>query len=182
MSLASSNGGRLRATDLRPAEHFRGATCITVFASQTDFLTVVARVFAMTGSRKNLFHRFSAHALTLSLALIVGCGDGVTLRPEPTEFTVKVTSAGKPVSGINLGLSPVDEGLPAGVVLKDGSGQGRAIPGRYMYFVAAGDVKGPQQTKEAMAVLKTIAKKHHEGDPNRLITISNGASIDLQLD
>jgi hypothetical protein len=182
VSLASSNGGRLRATDLRPAEHFRGAICFSVSASQTVLLTVVAKVFTMTGSRHGSFYRFSAHALTFSLALIVGCGDGVTLRPEPTEFAVKVTSGGKPVSGINLGLSPADEGLPAGVVLKDGSGQGRAIPGRYMYFVAAGDVKGPQQTKAATAILQTIPKKYHEGDPNRLITVSNGASIDLQLD
>jgi hypothetical protein len=136
----------------------------------------------MSGSRHRVSHRFSPHVLTLGLALLVGCGDGVKLKPEPADFTVKVTSGGKPVSGINLGLSPADDGLPAGVVLKEGAGQGRAIPGRYMYFVALGDVKGPQQTKAATAILQTIPQKYHEGDPDRLITISSGASIDLQLD
>jgi hypothetical protein len=136
----------------------------------------------MTVSKQSSFSGFKVHALTLSLALLVGCGDGVTLRRDPTEFKVKVTSGGKPVSGINLGLSPADDGLPAGVALKDGSGTGKAIPGQYMYFVAVGDVKGPQQTKAATAVLQTIPQKYREGDPNRLITISNGANIDLQLD
>jgi hypothetical protein len=114
---------------------------------------------------------------------MAGCGgDGFTLKPEPTEFTVKVTSGGKPVSGINLGLSPAGDGLPAGVVLKDGSGKGRAIPGEYMYFVAVGDAKGTQQIKNANAVIQTIPKKYREGDPNRLVTVSNGGNIELQLD
>jgi hypothetical protein len=143
---------------------------------------VVENVFAVINTRHRLSGRFLARALLGGLVAIVGCGDGVTLRPEPTEFTVKVTAGGKPVSGINLGLSPADQGLPAGVVLKDGTGNGRAIPGQYMYFVAVGDAKGPQQLKDAAAVLKTIPKKYHEGDPERLVTISNGASIELQLD
>lgn len=126
--------------------------------------------------------RLTAFAMTVGLTALAGCGDGVTLRPEPTDFTVTVMSGGKPVSGINLGLSPVDEGLPAGVALKDGNGQGRAIPGRYMYFVALGDAKGLQATKAANSVLQKIPRKYHEGDPDRLIEITSGGAIDLQLD
>ncbi len=100
--------------------------------------------------------RASACLLALGLSSLAGCGSGVSVRPEPTEFTVKVTSGGKPVSGINLGLSPLDDGLPCGIVLKDGTGSAKAIPGRYMYFAALGDAKGAEQIKAATAVLKAI--------------------------
>jgi hypothetical protein len=120
--------------------------------------------------------------LVLSLLLPVGCGDGMTTKSDPVDFSVKVTSGGKPVSGINLGLSPVDAGMPAGVVLTDGTGKGRAIPGKYMYFAALGDAKDPQQVKAATTVLESIPKKYHEGDPERLITISSGANLEVQLD
>ncbi len=137
----------------------------------------------MNLSRLGSSSMFRALALATGLVLAVGCGgDGLTLRPEPTEFTVKVTSGGKPVSGVNLGLNPTGDGLPAGIPLKDGSGSGRAIPGEYMYFVALGDPKGAQQVKEAAAVLKTIPQKYHEGDPERVIKISSGATVELQLD
>lgn len=106
----------------------------------------------------------------------------MTLNPDPVEFTVKVTSGGKPVSGINLGLSPTGTGLPAGVALKDGTGQGRAIPGKYMYFVAIGDAKEPQKVKEATAVLETIPNKYYGADPERQISISSGATVEVKLD
>lgn len=120
--------------------------------------------------------------IALGLLLSAGCGDGVTLNPDPVEFSVKVTSGGKPVSGINLGLAPTGAGLPAGVALKDGAGQGRAIPGKYMYFAALGDAKGAEQVKNAEAVLKTIPEKYLAPDPERQISISSGATVEVQLD
>lgn len=163
----------------------RGATSagrfwILAIASHTAWRTIAAKVDPMIRHRS--LARLAANALPLGLAFLLGCGDGIVLRPEPTEFTVKVTSGGKPVSGINLGLSPIGEGLPAGVVLRNGSGQGRAIPGDYMYFAALGDAKGPQQTKEAAAVLQTIPRQYHEADPTRLITITNGGALEITLD
>ena len=136
----------------------------------------------MSVSRRSFLHGASACLLALGLSSLAGCGSGVSVRPEPTEFTVKVTSGGKPVSGINLGLSPLDDGLPCGIVLKDGTGSAKAIPGRYMYFAALGDVKGAEQIKAATAVLKSIPKQHHESNPDRYITVSSGATLEVQLD
>jgi DUF917 family protein len=133
-------------------------------------------------SHANRINRFGPGGWALALLFAAGCGDGMTRNPDPVEFTVKVTSAGKPVSGINLGLSPTGVGLPAGIVLKDGTGQGRAIPGEYMYFVAVGDATGTPKEKEAEAVLESIPKKYHEPDPERQITVSGGATIEVQLD
>jgi hypothetical protein len=51
-----------------------------------------------------------------------------------------------------------------------------------MYFVALGDAKGAQATKAASAVLQLIPRKYHEGDPDRLVDITSGGTIELQLD
>jgi hypothetical protein len=136
----------------------------------------------MTVSNIQFSSRLSSSLLVMGLAFCAGCSSEPGARPEPTDFTVKVTSGGKPVSGVNLGLSPVGDALPAGVPLKDGSGKGRAIPGDYMYFVSIGDAKGAEKVKEANAILQTIPKKYHEGDPSRTVTVSNGANLEITLD
>lgn len=122
------------------------------------------------------------NGLAFGLLLCAGCGNGVTTRSEPVEFTVNVTSGGKPVSGINLGLSPMDAGLPSGVTLKGGTGQGRAVPGKYMYFAAFGDAKDKDAVKLATEQLQAIPEQFHKPDEARSITISSGATIEVKLD
>lgn len=136
----------------------------------------------MLDSSYNRVKFLSNLGFALGLLFSVGCGDGMTRNPDPIEFSVKVTSGGKPVSGVNLGLNPTGVGLPAGVVLTDGAGQGRAIAGQYMYFVAIGDYKDPTKLKEAAAVIESIPEKYRQADPSRVVTVSSGGTVEVKLD
>lgn len=122
-------------------------------------------------------------ALLLGCLTTCGCGDGVTPNPDPVGFDVKVTSGGKPVTGVNLGLQPTGPGLPTGVALLDGTGKGKAIAGTYVYFVAeTPQAPGQKAAPGPSAALKSIPMKYHQPNMLHELTVSEGATIDLKLD
>ncbi len=123
-------------------------------------------------------------ALLLGCLAACGCGEGVTTNPDPVGFDVKVTSGGKPVTGVNLGLQPTGPGQPSGVALLDGTGKGQAIADTYAYFVVETPPQAPgrKAAPGPSAALNSIPKKYHRPNMDHQLTVSEGATIELKLD
>lgn len=123
-------------------------------------------------------------ALLLGCLAACGCGESVRMNPDPVGFDVKVTSGGKPVTGVNLGLQPTGPGLPTGVALLDGTGKGQAISGTYVYFVAETPPQALGQKAPAgpSTPLTSIPLKYRQPNMINELTVSEGATIELKLD
>jgi hypothetical protein len=121
-------------------------------------------------------------ALVALAGLFAGCSSEPGMNPDPVDFTVKVTSKGKPVTGLNLGLQPTGAGLPSGVLVTDGTGQGKAIEGSYMYFLVAPPEKDKAKADAAKAALTEISEKYWTANLEHQITVSSGATVEVSLD
>ncbi len=120
--------------------------------------------------------------LVAMVAVLAGCSSEPGKNPDPVDFTVKVTSKGQPVTGLNLGLQPTGAGLPSGVLVTDGTGQGKAIEGSYMYFLVAPPEKDKAKADAAKAALMEISEKYWTANLEHQITVSAGATVEVNLD
>jgi hypothetical protein len=120
--------------------------------------------------------------LAAVVGLLAGCSSEPGTNPDPVDFSVKVTSKGTPVTGLNLALQPTGPGLPTGVPLVDGSGQGKAIAGSYAYFLVAPPDKDKAKADASKAALMEISEKYWTANMEHQITVSAGATVEVSLD
>lgn len=114
-----------------------------------------------------------------SLLAMAGCGFGPGTRPEGADFQGKLTNtSGKPIPGVTVLLLPTTaQALPTGgIVGKDGSFTGKAIPGEYVFSVEA-----VSETPRARALLKGINRRYLSPDAANKVTIVAGKPVDIKL-
>lgn len=109
--------------------------------------------------------------ILLLLSVVAGCGS-VAPTKEPVDVSVSLSTGGKPIDGVKFNFQPTGEGLPAVLDVKDGQIQAKVIPGKYTWFVSAGD---------AASSLKGIPTKYCEGSLERQFEIAGGESLKLDL-
>jgi hypothetical protein len=114
--------------------------------------------------------------LLLACVVFTGCGPKIEIMTEPMSISGKLTGAGAPVGGVLLTLQPLDTGHPVPLTVgPDGSFSGRAIPGKYTYYVAA--------TEANATALDKVDAKYKEADLKRTIVIkSDSTTYDIALD
>jgi hypothetical protein len=112
----------------------------------------------------------------LGLAFVVGCGPRVEMRQAEIPVSGKLTVGGNPGAKLQLNLHPMEGQHPVWLkVGEDGTFSGKAIAGKYSYFVDA-------ERSDPVAMEK-VGTKFREADLSRTITVSaDKSTIDIALD
>lgn len=112
----------------------------------------------------------------VGLVFLVGCGPSVELRSDPVSISGKLTVGGKPLGDVVFNLHPMEGQHPVPIqVGSDGSFSGKAIPGKYTYYVSAKDANP--------GALEKVVAKFREADLSRSIIIgADKATFDIALD
>ena len=112
--------------------------------------------------------------VVLGLAGLTGCG-GVDTRDEPVDITATVTGPdGKPLSkNLVVILQPTGDTLGARLEAKaDGQFTGKAVPGKYTYYVAQAKGDAPP---------KGIPEKFLTPDAEHTVEVSSGKTLEIQV-
>lgn len=110
------------------------------------------------------------------LMLAMGCGPKVDILTDPVSISGKLTKGGAPLGSVVLHLQPLEQGHPVPLqVGVDGSFSGRAVPGKYAYYVAAAE-----GNPEAMS---SVDAKFKEADMGRTVIIkADQPTVDVSID
>jgi hypothetical protein len=114
----------------------------------------------------------------LGISLLCGCSGGPELLGEPVEVngTVK-RSSGEKVGDVSIKLEPLDTGFPSVLEVVDSNRvSGKAVPGKYSYFVIANSSKNSSKS------LATYPESMLAGSMTRVVTIAPGKEIDVVLE
>ena len=109
------------------------------------------------------------------LVVLCGCG-GVDpgKNPDPVDVTLNVTVAGEPANDVKFNFQPTGAGaLPAVVDVMNGTAQAKVTPGKYTYFITAG---------ESPEGLEAVPIAFHEGSLARQIEVKAGDKIEVKLE
>lgn len=114
--------------------------------------------------------------ICIGLALLVGCGPKVEMLAEPVSISGKLTGGGTPIGNVVLTLQPIEIGHP--VLLQvggDGSFAGKAIPGKYVYFVT--------EKEDDPGAIEKVAAKFRDADMARtVVVVADQPTVDIALD
>jgi hypothetical protein len=119
--------------------------------------------------------------LGLCLALLTGCGDGVSRMEDPVEISGKATYAdGRPVRDVQLALRPKGEGHPAGCALgSDGSFTVKAVPGEFMFFFQP--LEGSKDKAKVKAGFATIPTPYQDVNVDHTVKLKSGGGNEIKL-
>jgi len=106
---------------------------------------------------------------------LCGCG-GVNpgVNPDPIDVIVNVTVAGKPADDLKFNFQPTGPGaLPAVFDIVEGIATAKVTPGKYTYFVTAGE--DPEN-------FDSVPTAYHQGSMERQLEVKPGEMIEIKLD
>ena len=115
--------------------------------------------------------------LLVAIALLfAGCQYKVPLMNTPVDVTGKLTKGGQPLGNVTLMLQPLETGhmVPLAVG-SDGAFKGTIVPGKYAYYLTAGD-------NGDASVLNGIDASLKEANMQRTVTVQAGqTSLNVEL-
>lgn len=128
--------------------------------------------------------RLAQPLLLLALGLVAGCGTNPGQVADPVPVTGKVTlPTGKPAAHAALYLQPMDDGLPAGLVLgADGQFRAELVPGKYAYYFAPQEGATRAAWQKSVAALKQVPQKYRQAHRDNTIVVRSGSVLDIKLD
>jgi len=114
----------------------------------------------------------------LGMLILSGCSGSPVLLNDPVEVRGSVKrSSGAKVGDVNVTMQPLDAGqLSVLEVNESNRVAGKAIPGRYAYYVTA------NASKNSAKSLATYPESMLSGNMDRVVTVAAGKEIELVLD
>ena len=121
--------------------------------------------------------------LVVLLAGLAGCGYENPSPGTQVDVTGTLAAGGKPLGNVSVGLQPTG-GTAQQVVFKvgaDGTFGGKAMAGKYSWYVLVPEEGEAGDQKKAESAVKTVPAAYREASMDRQIDVAAGAKLDLQV-